>query len=496
MNATLWHQIHELADEGLGIRRIAQRLRVHRRTVRAALKTTRPGSPQRPKRGSIIDPYRGWLLAKLEQYPELTATRLFRMLSERGYGGGYSTVKNCVAELRPRLKAAYFTLAFPPGDCAQVDWGSWGGVDVPGGRRAVSFFVMVLCHSRMMYAELFLGQAMEHWLAAHRNAFAAFGGVPRRVMVDNCKTAVLTPRTGGELPVFNPAYLDFAAHYRFTPVACNPGRPNEKGRVEHAVGYLKRSFFAGRQPTAPAALAPALADWLDTVANVRLHGTTGRIPAELFDEVERAALHPLPAGPHECAVHQPVVANNRFRVTTDTNRYSVPSRYASQRLALRRYADRIAVYTPAGTLVADHPRNYGRGQDILVPDHETELKLRTRHARDRRMLERFLSLGTAADAYLTALQEKRPDWRGHVRRINALAEAHGRDRVARLLMDAHEHNAFSSEYVLNILEARERARPEPGPLHVTRRGDLLELDLPGPDLDIYRETPRHEEPPT
>ena len=163
---------------------------------------------------------------------------------------------------------------------------------------------------------------------------------------------------------------------------------------------------------------------------------------------------------------------------------------------MRRYADRIAVYALAGTLVADHPRNYGRGQDILVPDHETELKLRTRHARDRRMLERFLALGTAADAYLTALQEKRPDWRGHVRRINALAEAHGRDRVARLLMDAQEHNAFSSEYVLNILEARERARPEPGPLHVTRRGDLLELDLPGPDLGIYRETPRHEEPPT
>ncbi len=485
MNTECWHRIHALNDEGLSVRKIARRLRVHRRTVRSALKQSRPAPASRPKRGSILDPYRGWLLGKLEQYPELTATRLFRMVRERGYAGGYSLVKTCVAELRPRLKPAHFTLAFAPGECAQVDGGAWKAADVPGGRRRISFFVMVLCHSRMMYAELTMGEATEHWLSAHRNAFVAFGGVPAKVQVDNCKTAVLTPATGEEPTVFNPAYLDFAAHYGFKPSACAVRCPNQKGRVEHAVGFIKSAFLAGREPAALAAMQPALADWLDTVANSRVHGTTKRRPADLFAEVEKPALTALPAGHHHCAVIRPAVVNNRFRVTVDTNRYSVPSRYASQRVTLRHCADRIVVHASGGALIADHPRCHGRHRDVLNPEHERDLILKTRHAKDRRQLERFLSLGPAADDYLTGLQEKRPDWRNHVARINALCEAHGRDEVARLLMDALEHDAFSSEYVLNILQARGRALPEPGPLHVTRRRDLLELDIPEPDLSIY-----------
>lgn len=485
MNPQLWHRVHELRDEGLSVRQTARRLRVHRRTVRAALKRSAPPPARRRTRGSIVDPYRGWLLAKLERYPELTATRLFRMARETGYPGGYNTIKRCVAELRPRLKPAYLTLGFAPGECAQVDWGAWKGVPVPGGTRRLSFFVMVLCHSRMMYAELFLGEGMEHWLAAHRRAFEAFGGVPRKVMVDNCKTAVLVPGGADRTPQFNPAYLDFAAHYGFLPVACNPGRPNEKGRVENGVGFVKSSFLAGREPAAVEAMAPALADWLATVANTRVHRTTNRKPAELFAEAEQAALQPLPAAPHECAVVRPVVASSTFRVAVATNRYSVPCAHASQRLSLRLLADRIVLALPSGEVVADHPRCYGRNRDVADPDHGRELESRLRHGRDQRRIESFLALGTAAETYLAGLREKRPAWRGHVDRIVALAEAHGRDEVARLLMDALEHHAFSSEYVLNILEARSRALPEPGPLHVTRRSDLLELDVPKPDLDIY-----------
>jgi len=485
MKAELWHRIHGLRDEGFSLRQIARHLRIHRRTVRAALASSTRAPAKRRPRGSLIDPYRGWLLAKLQQYPDLTATRLFRMVRETGYPGGYNTVKRCVAELRPRLKPAYLTLSFDPGECAQVDWGVWKNLNVPGGQRRISFFVMVLCHSRMIYVELFLGEAMEHWLTAHRNAFDALGGVPRKVMVDNCKTAVLVPCRAEQPAQFNPAYLDFAAHYGFRPVACNPGRPNEKGRVENAVGFVKSSFLAGREPAALEAMAPALADWLDTVANTRVHRATNRRPAELFEEVERGALRPLPAAPHECAVVRPVVATSTFRVTVATNRYSVPCAHASRRLSLRLLADRVVLSAPSGEVVADHPRNYGRHRDIVDPDHGRELESRLRHGRDHRRIESFLALGTAAEAYLAGLREKRPAWRGHVDRILALAGIHGRDPVARLLMDALEHHAFSSEYVLNILEARSRALPEPGPLHVTRRSDLLDLEVPKPNLDIY-----------
>jgi len=196
-------EIRRLHDEGLTCRAIARRLGVHRRKVRQALASQTPPKPTRTKRGSLIDEHRGWIMAKLQLYPELSAARIHQMLRERGFTGGYTLVKEAVAQLRPRLKPLYQSLSFHPGECAQVDWGVWKSLPVNGGTRRLSFFTMVLCHSRMLYAEFFFGEALEYWLAAHRNAFEYFGGVPERVMVDNCKTAVIAPgsRIGGSNPV-------------------------------------------------------------------------------------------------------------------------------------------------------------------------------------------------------------------------------------------------------------------------------------------------------
>ena len=481
-----WLEITRLRQQGLSIRAVARRLKLHRRTVRAACKATHPPRRSGAERASLLDAHRKWLMGKLEQYPELTARRLLDILREqRGFTGGYSIVKSEVADLRPRLKPAYLSLRFAPGECAQADWGCWRTVEVPGGVRQLSFFVMVLCHSRLLYAELSLGEAQEHWHACHRNAFEFFGGVPERVMVDRCKTAVLGTAPDGR-PILNPAYEDFARHCGFGISPCTAGRANEKGRVENGVGYLKTAFFAGREPAPLPALQAALRDWLENRANQRLHAATGRRPAEVFAAEERSALKPLPATPHDCCATVQVAADNRFRVTVETNRYSVPSEYASRRLILRRYADRIVLVDPAdGRLIADHPRSYGRRQDLPLPEHERDFLVRTRHRRDRRMLERFLSLGSAAEPYLAQLRDRRPDWRRHVERISALAEIHGRDEVARVLADALDHQAFAADYLLAILSFRARRTTEPGPLHVTRRQDLLDLTIPEPDLNIY-----------
>lgn len=485
MRRALWLEIQALQRDGLSIRNIAQRLQIHRKTVRLALAEKVPDRRSPPRR-SRLDEHRGWLSAKLERYPELTARRLLEMLrEERGFTGGYTMVKVGVAALRPRVKPAFLTLHFAPGECAQVDWGCWNTVDVLGTPRRLSFFVMVLCHSRMLYAELSLSEAQEHWLSCHRHAFEFFGGVPDRIMVDNCKTAVLRPGPGGEREI-NPAYAQFAKHYGFRVSPCNAGRPNEKGRVENAVGYLKKAFFAGREPSSLEALQPALRHWLANTANVRMHAATGRRPAELFTEAEQRELHPLPPVPGDCATTLQVVADNRFRVTVKTNRYSVPSQFASRRLILQRHADRIVLVNPeGGGVVADHRRCYGRRQDLLLPEHERDFLISTRHKRDQGLLERFLALGPAAEPYLARLRERRPDWRSHVERINALAEIHTRDEVARLLADALEHHAFAADYLLAILSFRARKTAEPGPLHVTRRQDLLDLAIPEPDLGIY-----------
>jgi hypothetical protein len=165
-------------------------------------------------------------------------------------------------------------------------------------------------------------------------------------MVDNLKTAVLAHPLGGPV-VLNPRYAAFAAYYDFTIKPCGPRRANEKGRIENAIGYIRKNFLAGREITDFAALKPAVRDWLDTIANVREHGETKRTPLEMFAE-EKEKLRPAPAQPYDAAEVIPIGVSARCRVVVETNRYSVPPAYASKPLTLKLYADRLRLYAGEG----------------------------------------------------------------------------------------------------------------------------------------------------
>src|SRR6266852_2430342 len=290
-----------------------------------------------------------------------SAAQIFQRLRERGFDGGYSLVKASGRTVRPRRHAAFLTLAFAPGECAQVDWGSFGSVPVGHTHRQLSFFVMVLCYSRMLYVECTVSQTMEHFLACHQHAFEFFGGIPHKLIVDNLTSAVLK-RSVCESPVFNPKYLDFATHNGFTITPCNVGKGNEKGRVENGVGYVKKNFLAGLAIPDFSALNPAARQWLDTVANVRLHGETRDKPTALWP-TERPSLRPLPMHPFDMATVSQVRASRQFRITLETNRYSVPAHYAGQALTLKTYPDRLCIYR-GEQLIARHARHYDRFQDI------------------------------------------------------------------------------------------------------------------------------------
>jgi transposase len=474
-----YFEIRKLHDEGLTVRAIARRLGVHRRKVRAALKSPIPPASSSTRRGSIIDPYRGWILAKLQQYPQLSASRIHQMLTEQGFSGSYTLVKEVVAELRPRVQTVYQSLDFAPGECAQVDWGVWDSVDVPGGRRRLSFFAMVLCDSRMLYAELTFGESLEFWLQAHRNAFEYFGGVPERVMVDNCKTAVITPRRGDKGATLNADYAAFADYYRFQVVPCAPRQPQQKGRVEKAVGYVKTAFLAGREPATPEALNPLLRAWLDDSANTRQHRSTGFRPIDAFHEREKAALRALPS--------TGVVANSCCRVTVGDNRYSIPPAHARKRLILHRGVEHIYIYSPEGELIAEHPRSYARKAQIIDPEHQQALRHLTTRARQNRQVTDFLALGGQAGAYILHLKHRHPDYHRHLREINALVDIYGPDPVRRAIADSHAHGAYAASYILSHLQAQDRRRADTpaGPLHILRNADLLDLQLPPPDLSAY-----------
>jgi transposase len=483
---------HLHTHQGLKASQIAKALTLDPRTVAywLAQEHFRPRTPsQRP---SKLDPFKPEIVRLLERYP-YSAAQVLQRLRERGFDGGYSLVKAYVRTVRPRRQAACLTLAFAPGECAQVDWGSFGSVPVGQTHRQLSFFIMVLCYSRMMYVEFTVSQTMEHFLACHQHAFEVFGGIPKKVMVDNLKSAVLT-RALGEAPVFNPKYLDFATHHGFTITPCNVGKGNEKGRVENGVGYVKKNFLAGLEMPDFSAVNPAARHWLDMVANVRLHGETRHTPTALW-HTERPSLSPLPLHPFDIATVSQVRASRQFRITLETNRYSVPAHYAGHTLTLKTYPDRLCLYLE-DQLIARHVRRYDRFQDVEDPDHPKPLLEQRKKARDHKLFMRFLALSPRAEAYYLKLEERRLNPHHHVRKIVALSDIYDPASVVRAMDDAFVYEAFSSEYIANLLEQRTRCTPEASVLHLTRREDLLQIRLAPPDLSIYQAPPQPHPPNT
>jgi hypothetical protein len=230
-------------------------------------------------------------------------------------------------------------------------------------------------------------------------------------------------------------------------------------------------------------LNTAARQWQDTIANVRIHGETHKQPVDLF-ALEKQQLQPLPPIPADTGITSTVRANNRFRVVLDTNRYSVPSLYASQRLVLKTFADRLCIYHDQ-KLIASHTRSYDRHRDFENPDHVKDLLEQRRQASNAKLLLSFYALCPLCQEYYRQLQDRRLNPRIHVAKIMALSEVYGPDKVARALEDAFEFRAFSSDYIANILEQRERLTVRPGPLHLTRRSDLLDVELPSVDISVY-----------
>jgi transposase len=475
-------RLRQLHDEaGLKVSQIATELRLDPKTVERWVNQKSYQQRQGTQRASKLDPFKQPIAALLARHP-YTAQQILQQVREQGYAGGYSILKEFVRQVRPPRKPAYLMLEFAPGECAQVDWGNFGTVPVGNTRRRLSFFVMVLCYSRLLYVEFTLTEGMEQFLTAHRHALEFFQGVPAKVMIDNLKVGVLShPR--GQRALFHPRYLDLAGHYGFEPVACNVRAGNEKGRVESGVGYVKKNFLAGLEIPSFAAVHPAALQWRDTIANVRLHGETHRKPIEMFAE-EKPRLRPLPGLPYDCAVVRPIGANGCCHVILDTNRYSVPHLYASQKLTLKLYPDQLLLFHHE-KLIATHPRSYDRRQKVTHPDHTKELVTQRQRARNQTLLLAFLALSPHAEAYARQLEEKRLNTMHHVQKIVALSEIYGPEKVDRALQDALAFAAYGCEYIANLLEQRERPGGPPAALHLTRRQDLLDLELPPADLTRY-----------
>jgi transposase len=302
---------------------VARQLGVHHTTVRRVLAQAGQAPGLSSTRPSIADPFVGLIRATLEKYPTLRASRLYAMARERGYTGGPDHFRHVVARYRPAPAAeAYLRLRTLPGEQGQVDWGHFGKLRIGRAERALWAFVMVLSFSRMIFLRFFFGNAMANFLRGHVAAFESFGAVPRVLLYDNLKSAVL--ERVGQAVHFHPTLLDLAAHYRFEPRPVAVARGNEKGRVERATRYVRDSFFAARSFTDLDDLNGQAALWCQSIAAERpCPEDRTRRGREVFDE-ERPRLLALPDNPFPCEEREEVQVGRTPYVRFDLNDYSVP----------------------------------------------------------------------------------------------------------------------------------------------------------------------------
>jgi transposase len=364
--------ILELHRQGLSITAIARRTGRDPKTVRKYIERgLEPPTygPRQVGRPSKLAPHLDYLRERIAAFPDLTAIRLTREIRERGYGGAYTAVKRFVAAIRPDNQPKPFEVRFEtaPGYQAQVDFARFVTTftDEPEISRIVWLFSLVLGYSRHIFARFVMHQDLQTLLRCHMLAFQAIGGVPIEILYDRMKTAVIGEDADHHV-VYNRSLIALGRHYGFAPRACRPYRAKTKGKVERPFSYIRKDFFLARTFRNLDDLNGQLDDWLATVANVRLHGTTQRIIAEAF-AAEQAELQPLPAGPFDELLKLERRVSHDGLVSIGGNYYSVPDR-TRRVVEVHQLPNQIHILDQ-GRLVAVHPVLEGRRQYRINPAH-------------------------------------------------------------------------------------------------------------------------------
>ncbi len=362
--------IKALAKRGVYHKDIAAELGVHPKTVSRALKRDSAPAPQRTRRGSKLDPYK----PQVDQFLAdgvWNAVVILRELRAAGYSGSSTVLRDYIAPKRA-LRPSRATVRFEtlPGHQLQSDWGELI-TQVAGQSTKVSFIVNQLAYSRRFHFWCAPSHDAEHTYEGLVRSLEYFGGVPKEVLVDNQKAAVLVHH--GDTLQFNARFLDLATHYGFTPRACRPYRARTKGKDERMVGYIKQHFFVRFRAFDSWAHLNQLAEqWLREEADPRVHGTVHEVVADRFAR-EAPSLAPLPAQRYDTAYYEHRKVSWDSYIEVRGNRYSVPSALVNTTVAVRIGMDEtLRVYADDQLLVTHHLQDVQAGW-VTLPEHHRAL---------------------------------------------------------------------------------------------------------------------------
>jgi transposase len=465
----LWHA------EKWKIGTISAQLAVHHDAVRRVLAQAGVAEGMRTIRPSMVDPFVPLIAQTLEKYPRLRASRLYEMVKQRGYGGGPDHFRHVVARYRPRPVAeAYLRLRTLPGEQAQVDWGYFGKLAIGRALRALWGFVMVLSYSRQVFLRFYFGQAMANFLRGHVAAFEAWQALPRVILYDNLKSAVL--ERAGQAIHFHPTLLELAAHYHFEPRPVAPGRGNEKGRVERAIRFIRESFFAAREFTDLADLNEQADQWCTTVAAQRpCPEDRERTVGEVF-EAEKPYLLCLPDNPFPAEDRVETQVARTPYVRFDLNDYSVPYTYVRRPVVVVATLDTVRVLDGLD-VIATHRRSWDKGEQVEIEEHVRELVAWKRAARDHRGLDRLHRAAPHAPAFFAAVAERGGNLGATTTGLTRLLDLYGANALDQALAEALSANSAHLQAVRQILEQHQYAGQQHPPLPVALPDDPRVRDI-------------------
>lgn len=450
---TLWKQ-------GKSKREISKLLGHDRQTVRKIIKNYEEKGLEQPvkkTRTNMLEPFKEEIIKYVEQ--GISGVRIYEELQKQNFKGKYRTVCQHIFQLKNKQDICVRFHSSAGEEC-QVDFGYVGILpDSQGKKRKAWVFNMRLSYSRLDYYEVVFDQKVNTFIQCHINAFIYFCGVPKTVKIDNLKAAIL--EANFYEPVYQGLYKQFSEHYQFTVIACRVAKPQEKGKVESGIKYVKNNFFVGRKFANNKDLILELRSWLEQKCNNRIHGTTRKIPRELFEYEERKALLALPNN----GFIFPELSRRKVcrdcHITVNYNYYSVPYEYAGKVVDVTQDNKFIKVLHQ-GQQIALHRKSDGKGEFITNKKHYPKFKLFSPESSEYRASykDKMQAIGYYAEQLFTLILQQQPNsWYRTTTGILKLEKLYSQQVVELACKRALSFNISSYSKIKNICASGSYALP-------------------------------------
>lgn len=407
--------------------------------------------PAPPNNVSTVEPYRKVVEDLLANDVEMAAIHS-RLRKNHGYTGSYSSIRRFVKHLRPVEPVAFVRIEKPAGQEAQVDFGGAGKMLDPcsAKMRQAYCFVMTLSFSRHQYVEFVFDQKMETWIGCHKRAFEWFGGVPREMVLDNLKAAVI--QASLEDPVLSEPYRKLAQHYGLILHPCRVRTPEHKGKVENGVRYVKRNFLAGETFLDIDDANRQVKIWVMEIAGLRDHGTIHEQPIARFER-ERDELLRLPDEPFELLSVRMLKLHPDCHVEINGSYYSAPHTLIGKTFEVHVYERVVQIYNGVELLVT-HGRAKHRGERITLNEHYPPEKVIYLMRTPSYCIKRSEEIGESCAQIARRLFSERPlDQLRSVQHIVGLTDKYGPERVEAACARALHYGDGRYRRIKGILES-------------------------------------------